>query len=196
MNLDRELKRLAFLGNRGIVTISFLSDPYDKGQEDNGYTRKVLQLFREYSHPFQILTKGGTLAVRDFDLYGPEDKFGASLTFDNDEDSTAWELGAALPADRIDALRIAHEKGIKTWVNLEPVIKPEQTLHLIELSHGFVDFYWVGKINHNPELEASINWGEFQKDAKTLLENLGKKYAIKKELRAYQLPKKNESLLG
>ena len=195
MNLDRELKRLAFLGDRGIVTISFVSDPYDKGRKDNSYTRNVLELFRKNNHPFQVLTKGGTMAISDFDLYGPDDRFGASLTFDNEIDSKTWEPGAALPADRIEALRLAHEKGIKTFVSLEPVIEPDQTLHLIELTHEFIDFYWVGKINHNAELEGKIKWSEFRLNAETILRNLNKNFKVKKELALYPLPKGHNSLL-
>ena len=54
------------------------------------------------------------LAAKDFDLYGPNDKFGVTLTFDNPEDSRKWEPAAALPADRIAALKEAHNRGIQT----------------------------------------------------------------------------------
>ena len=135
------------------------------------------------------------VAISDFDLYGPDDRFGASLTFDNEIDSKTWEPGAALPADRIEALRPAHEKGIKTFVSLEPVIEPDQTLHLIELTHEFIDFYWVGKINHNAELEGKIKWSEFRLNAETILRNLNKNFKVKKELALYPLPKGHNSLL-
>jgi hypothetical protein len=48
------------------------------------------------------------LAAKDFDLYGPNDKFGATLTFDNDIHSKQYEPGAELPGDRIAALKEAH----------------------------------------------------------------------------------------
>lgn len=182
MNIEAELRHMAYMGDNGVVTLSFVADPYDIGREDNSHTRRVLELFRKYHHPFQVLTKGGTLAATDFDLYGQEDKFGTSLTFDNDQDSTAWEPGAALPEDRIEALRLAHEKGISTWVNLEPVIKPAQILHLIELTHEFVDFYWVGRWNYDAKA-SEIDWVTFRTDAETLLSSLQKGYRTKKELR-------------
>lgn len=45
---------------------------------------------------FQILTKGGMLAAKDFDLYGPDDWFGVTLTLDNYADSKKWEPGLHL----------------------------------------------------------------------------------------------------
>jgi hypothetical protein len=45
------------------------------------------------------------LAAKDFYLYGPNDWFGVTLTFDNDAHSRQYESGAALPADRIAALK-------------------------------------------------------------------------------------------
>jgi DNA repair photolyase len=190
-NIEADLRQLAFDNNRDRVHLSFVGDPYDLGRQDCSYTRKVLALFKKYHHPFQILTKGGSRAFLDFDLYGKEDRFGVTLTFDNDDDSRKWEPGAALPADRIDALRIAHDHGISTWVSLEPVIDPLQTLHLIEMTHEYVDFYWVGKLNtkgkklsHKLEnIENAIDWGKFGADAVELMGKRGKEYGIKRALK-------------
>jgi DNA repair photolyase len=181
--IEQNLRSIALWSRPTRVHLSHFCDPYDCGRSDNSQIRKALELFKKYHNPFQILTKGGTRAVRDFDLYFEGCRFGCTLTFDNDIDSTTWEPGAALPADRIDALKQAHERGIETWVCLEPVIKPEQTLHLIELTHGFVDFYWVGKLNHYPEQEAKIDWAKFLADAEDLLRSLDMKYGIKYQLK-------------
>jgi DNA repair photolyase len=75
-------------------------------------------MFKDCGQPPAILTKGDMLAAaNDFDLYGPSDWFGVTLTFDNDTDSRKWEPGAALPGDRIAALKEAHNRGIRTWVS-------------------------------------------------------------------------------
>lgn len=179
-NIELDLKKWEDF--RFPVNLSFVGDPYDLGRQDNSRVREVLQLFRKYNYPFQVLTKGGTKAVQDFDLYGPDDRFGCTLTFVNPADSLEWEPGAALPADRIESLRWAHERGIKTWVSLEPVIDPAQTLALIEATHEFVDYYGVGKLNHFPEIEKNIDWRKFRADAEALLNRLGKEYKIKRAL--------------
>jgi DNA repair photolyase len=138
--------------------------------ETDSYVRNVLKTFREYDHPFMILTKGGMLAAKDFDLYGPNDWFGVTLTFDNDADSQKNEPRAALWSDRIRALKEAHDRGIHTWVSLEPVLYPEQTLHLIELTHEIVDQFRVGKLNHCPDKEKQIDWPKFRGDAEVMLQ--------------------------
>lgn len=179
-NIESDLK--GWQGERKPVHLTFQGDPYDLGRQDNSEVRKALELFRKYNHPFQVLTKGGTKAVQDFDLYGPTDRFGSTLTFLNDVDSMKWEPAAALPGDRIEALRQAHSRKIKTWASLEPVIDPAQTLALIEATHDFVDHYGVGKMNHNPEIEKNIDWPKFRADAEALLKKYGKSYQIKADL--------------
>jgi DNA repair photolyase len=181
--INKQLRDIALWSTPTRVHLSHFCDPYDCGRSDHSQIRKVLTMFKRYYNPFQILTKGGTKAVRDFDLYFEGCRFGCTLTFESDSDSLKWEPGAALPGDRIEALKQAHGQGIETWACLEPVIVPEQTLHLIELTHEFVDFYWVGKLNHNHELEDTIDWAEFLADAEELLKSLNKDYGIKYQLR-------------
>jgi DNA repair photolyase len=181
-NIEADLRQLASKGNRQRVHLSFVGDIYDAGRQNNDYTREVLQLFRNYDHPFQVLTKGGSRAFLDFDLYRKEDRFGVTLTYDNDADSQKCEPGAALPDDRIESLKVAHKLGIETWVSLEPVIDPAQTLNLIDLSHEFVDFFWVGKLNHRPKIEQCIDWRKFRADAETRLRQYNKDYKIKADL--------------
>jgi DNA repair photolyase len=118
-------------------------------------------------------------------LYGQADRFGATLTFTNDIDSRAWEPGAALPEDRIEALRLAHDRGIHTWTSMEPVIDPAQTLHLIDATHEFIDLFRVGKLNHHPKIEATIDWPKFRSEVEVLLQRLNKAYMLKHQLREF-----------
>ncbi len=185
-NIQKDLTELDCAGEKNPVLLSLVGDPYDMARSDSGYMRSVLKLFRLYDHPFIILTKGGMLAAKGFDLYGPNDSFGVTLTFDNDEDSKQWEPGAALPADRIAALEEAHNRGIHTWVSFEPVIYPAQTINLIELTHEFVDLFWVGKLNHNTALEKTVEWPKFRYDIEEVLQKYGKQpgtgYRFKRKL--------------
>jgi DNA repair photolyase len=179
--LDMQLRDLAIRPNAPIrVHLCHFCDPYGVG--DTSETRRVLELFKRYYNPFSILSKAGTKATRDFDLYFEGCRFGQTLTFDNDADSKEWEPGAALPEDRIEALRQAHVQGIQTWAVLEPVIVPSQALHLIEQTHEFVDYYWVGKLNHHPDLEKKVDWAEFLAEAKALLYDLEANFGVKWQL--------------
>lgn len=175
------LNRHPELGNS--VFLCFSCDPYppeDKYQT----TREAIKILHDNNINVMILTKGGLRAVRDFDLLTHEDQYGATLTFLDVKESFMWEPRAAHPLLRIDSLKIAHDKGIKTWVSLEPVIKPETTLEIIRLTHSFVDMYKVGILNYHP-LTQRIDWAGFGQKVVNLLDSLGKKYYIKKDLQSY-----------
>ena len=48
---------------------------------------------------------------------------------------------------------------------------------------GRVDFWKVGKLNHNKAVEQSVDWPKFRDVATALLEHDGCKYYIKEDLR-------------
>lgn len=161
------------------VLLCFTSDPYQQVNDQNHITRQALQIFRENDIPFQVLTKGGMRAAMDFDLYGPHDAFSATLTYTDDRQSQAIEPRAALPASRMKALKKAHALGIETWVSLEPVMDPDQSIELIYLTNEYVDLYKIGTLNHT---KTDTDWGEFGRRAIAMCESLGKQYYIKADL--------------
>ena len=75
--------------------------------------------------------------------------WGASMT-GKEPHLPKWEPHAATWTERIDALVEAHRLGIKTWVSIEPVINPDQSLALISMTHALrcVDLYRIGTLNH------------------------------------------------
>ena len=133
------------------ILLSFTGDPYCG--IDNTPTHEALEILNRYQHHVAILTKGGTRCLKDIDLFkkfGNRIKVGATLTFDNDEDSLKWEPGGALPADRLSMLRELHNQGITTWASFEPVVIPEQSLTLLSMvaTLGYVDHVKIGKLNN------------------------------------------------
>ena len=176
-----------FLAKQGIVInepifLCFSCDPYPPG-EINGLTREAIRIIMDSDHRVNILTKGGMRVGRDLDLLAskPGNKLGATLTFTKEADSSIWEPGAALPDDRIEMLRQAHARGIYTWVSMEPVIDPEQTLALIHIVAPFVNQLRIGKWNHDRRAD-DIDWKKFHHDAKTALEMYGAQYILKQDL--------------
>lgn len=180
--VESDCKKLEGLKEK--VLLSFVCDPYNSIDAETELVRKVLELFKTYSINFQILTKGGSRAKRDFDLYKDGDAFASTLTFLDDDKSIYWEPNAALPSDRIATLKEAHSRGIETWVSLEPVIEPLESLKIIEETHEFVDLYKVGTLNYH-ELSKTIDWKDFGVKAIELLEKYNKNYYIKNDLREY-----------
>jgi DNA repair photolyase len=181
INNLREIEKdaVTFAGTNKRVLCCFLTDPYQPLNDKEQITRRVLSAFKKNNIPFQILTKGGTRAVNDFDLYGMYDAFASTLTFIDSEKSKEYEPNAALPADRFEAIRIAKSKGIETWASLEPVIEADQSLEIIKQTHEIVDLYKIGTLNHR---KSTINWREFGIKAIELCEKYNKKYYIKHDL--------------
>jgi len=171
-------------GKGEYVLLSFSSDPYQKIDEAAQLTRQAIKILKNNNYKIMILSKAGTKVCRDFDLLDGEDFVGATLTMDNEKNSKSWEPSAALPDDRIEMLRRAKEAGLKTWVSLEPVLYPEQTLRLIDLTYKFVDLYKVGVLNHHPRAK-EIDWKKFAKDVVKKLDEKKKNYYIKKDLKKF-----------
>src|SRR5262249_26717493 len=140
---------------------------------------------REHGLGFCTLTKGGSKALRDIDLFRPDrDAFASTLTTLDDDQSREMERKAALPRDRLDTLKTFHDAGVFTWVSLEPVFDTEQTLAVIKESAPYVDLYKVGRINYH-RLTRVIDWRQFTDDVLRVLNDLGKKHYIKKDLQPY-----------
>ena len=186
-NFIQELQKdlIKFRGDKRPILLCFTTDPYQPIEETAKLTRWTLRSLIENRNVVKILTKGGMRAVRDFDLMKSGDVFfGATLTLLDDVESKKWEPVAALPADRINALRLAKEAGIKTWVSLEPVINPQTVYAIIRATYKFTDLYKIGKLNYHP-LSKKINWHDFRVGVELLLTSLKKKFYIKQSLRKF-----------
>jgi len=181
------------IGNNGgestPVLMSFACDPYQPLDRELQLTRAAIKILHHYGIPVMILTKGGALAKRDFDLLGHGDWFGVTLTCLTEANSREWEPHAATPDERVYSLRIAHEAGINTWVSLEPVIYPIKSKILVEAFHPLVDHWKVGKLNYHPVAQ-EIDWAAFAMDIKDTLDRHGCDYYMKEDLRQWLKPEK------
>lgn len=181
--LERDAESMA--GDPRQILLSFTSDPYQPIETEEKLTRRALAILHKYDLRATVLTKGGMLACRDFDIlsWGAHNEFAVTLTTDDPDESLAWEPGAAPPGERLESLRRAHAMGIRTWVSFEPVINPDAVYRLLEASLDYVDLYKVGKLNYH-KLAGTIDWRGFREKITELLERAGKPYIIKKDLAA------------
>lgn len=185
--LLRDAKLYRQVGSDEQVMLSFTSDPYHLG--DTAPTRETLKVLIEHGLGICTLTKGGTRALRDLDLFRPErDSFASTLTSLDDDFSLKWERNAALPADRIEALRRFHDAGIFTWVSLEPTLDVESSLAIVEATHGFVDLFKVGRANYLKEITANTDWCNYTIKMIDTLQRLDAAHYIKKDLQEYLPP--------
>lgn len=171
------------------VFLSFLTDPYSHFNNETKLTARVLEILLEHNIPVSILSKGGKNLLQDIDLFkrfGDNIQIGGSLTFTSDEDSLKWEKNGALPKDRFETLKIMHENGIKTWASLEPVIYPEQSLEIMEITSGYVDAFKIGKLNHFKKHEDKFDWTQFLSDAVAIMRKNNKQFYVKKDLLAFK----------
>lgn len=167
-------------GDEREILCCFMCDPYQFGLENN-LTREALEILAANDLRVQILTKGGTLACRDFDIVAAHGwKFATTILLTSQKDADEWEPNAAPLSDRKAAVMEAHKRGIKTWVSVEPVIYPDQALRVIEELLPFVDFWKVGKMNHDPNIESRVDWEAFLSDVESLL--CDRPHLIKKDL--------------
>lgn len=172
------------------VMLSFTTDPYHPG--DTTLTRRTLEVLTAHGLGFCTLTKGGTRALRDIDLFRSDrDAFACTLTSLDDNFSLKWERNAPIPADRITALEAFKRRGIFTWVSLEPVLNAEASLAIIEVTHEFVDLYKVGRINHS-KLTRQIDWRDYTLRVVEMLHRVDARHYIKHDLQPY-LPAKYDN---
>lgn len=181
--LIKDARKYQELGIREQVMLSFTTDPYHPG--DTALTRETLLVLMTYGLDFCTLTKGGSRALRDIDLFRPDrDAFASTLTTLDEEVARKWERDAALPGDRIQTLKKFHDAGIYTWVSLEPVYDTEATLEIIKQTHSFVNLFKVGRINYSG-LTRKIDWRAFTERVLDALKYCGSDYYIKRDLQPY-----------
>lgn len=184
-NLEKELQK-----NRPTeqVLLSFIGDVYCETQDENELTRNVLKTLSENHVPTAVLTKGGYRSLKDIDVLKTFENHihvGATLTFYNEKLSREWEPGAADPIERIEVLSELRKNNITTFASFEPVIDKEESLKLIDetLKLECVDIYKIGKINHNKEVEESIDWNDFLQKAIERIREAKKRVYVKHDLR-------------
>lgn len=184
------------------IEMCFTCDPYQAIDDEAQLTRKALEILKDNNLHWMILSKGGKRAERDFDLYRTGDKFGITMTTLDEAKAKEWEAEAAPPAERVEILKKAHDMGIETWMSLEPVIWPKDTLEIIRQTAPYCDHYKIGSISLYPTLQITdaekerlknINWIEFRKQVEALFIELGKSYYLKNSIiKATEKPKEKK----
>lgn len=179
--LRRDAEKCQAAGFSEQILLCFTTDPFHPG--DTNLTRQTIEILREHNLGFCTLTKGGKRALRDLDLFRPDrDAFASTITSLDDATSLNWEPNAALPADRIAALKAFHDAGIFTWVSLEPTLDAETSLKIVKESHHYVDLFKIGKLNYAKNV---TEWKEYTLRMIELCSELGVKHYIKRDLAKY-----------
>ena len=133
-----ELGRSSF--DRGDVAIGAATDPYQPAEGRYRLTRACIEVLAAYANPFSIITRG-PLIVRDVDvLAAAASKTSVSVTFSvptlDDEVWRTTEPGTAPPIQRLRALSILADAGIRVSVGMAPILpglsdRPEQLRRVV-----------------------------------------------------------------
>jgi len=156
--LEKELRRAA----RGAVFMSSVCDGWQPLEQKYELSRRCLDMLLHNSFHVSILTKS-SLIRDDLDLLeGTDTELGATLTVMDDALCRKIEPRASLTRDRIDMLREAADRGIRTWAFLGPFMPflsdtPENIDALIKsLSEIKLEHIYADQLNPRPGVWASI----------------------------------------
>jgi DNA repair photolyase len=137
--LRRELARPSWR-DEGVV-IGAATDPYQPAEGRYGLTRACLEVLRNASTPFSIITRG-PLIVRDVELLAEASRRApVSVTFSVPTvDDDVWrttEPGTAPPRQRLRALKTLVEAGVRASVGMAPLLPglsdhPSQIARVVE----------------------------------------------------------------
>jgi DNA repair photolyase len=181
--LNNDAEKLAKQGVTGQVLVTFVSDPYHAG--DTSLTRETIKVLQDNGFGVCVLTKGGTRALRDLDLFRPDkDCFACTVTSVDEAFIHQWEPVAPPPSDRLAALKAFNAAGIFTWISLEPVLDPVRSVEVIDACHEFVSLFKVGKPNYI-KTDGNIDWADFTRRCVDRCESLGKKLYVKESLQGH-----------
>ncbi|MBC9909041.1 SPL family radical SAM protein [Chitinophaga varians] len=180
--LEKQLSLRARKKQYGIIVLSSATDPYLQIEKTEQLTRRLLEVILHYRFPVHIITKSN-LVSRDFELLHdinkaailPDDlqdklshKAFVTFSFSTITDAVAriFEPGATPPSLRLDALRMAVEKGLHSGVSLMPLL-PFITDTAAQLEEMFRTFKAAGAAYIFP---ATLTlFGSGPSDSKTLV---------------------------
>lgn len=156
--LGRELLRARQKGGKNLrVMLSSVTDPYQPLEARWKLTRGCIEMLLAHGFGVDILTKS-PLVLRDLDLFEAASpgqvEVGMTVTTDDDSIRAAFEPHAPTIAARIHALKTLHERGIKTYVFVGPIL-PMNPVELAAMLAGNVDSALVDSMNY-PGKSAAI----------------------------------------
>jgi DNA repair photolyase len=122
--LRKELSRPTW--TRESVSVGTATDPYQAAEGSYRLTRQILEALRDFRTPMALITKS-TMVVRDIDILKQLTKAAGaticmSITTLDPDIAREIEPDVPPPIKRLEAVRRLSEAGIRTAVNLAPVI--------------------------------------------------------------------------
>ncbi|MFZ5997502.1 MAG: SPL family radical SAM protein [Nitrospirota bacterium] len=148
VNAPEVLKKQLGRARKGTVMVSSVTDAYQPVEATYRLTRQCLGVLLEHQFPVSILTKS-PLVVRDADLLAQfEDvDVGLTITTDDERMRKIFEPYASPITERVKALRELHEKGIRTYVFIGPLLPMDPDV-LVDLIRPSAEYVYISRMNY------------------------------------------------
>ena len=186
--LDKEIPK--YKKEIEFVHLSFTTDPfmYDSLNkrvypEVKELTLKIIEKLNQNGIKCTVLTKGiypGELT--DTKKYGAKNEYGITLVSLDENFKKEFEPYSASFEKRLDVLKLLHDKGLKTWVSIEPYPTPNldkaQNLDNLLRMIGFVDKIIFGRMNYNAHSAKFENNADFYENCAIQVIDFCKKHKI------------------
>ena len=136
------------------VQLCFTTDPFMYGYDEvSSLSIDIIKKLNANGIKCSVLTKG----ILPFELaqLSKENEYGITLVSMSETFRQSMEPHTAPYHDRINALKMLHNAGCKTWVSIEPYPTPnivEQDLVPILEAIGFVDKVIFGRMHYNKQV--------------------------------------------
>jgi DNA repair photolyase len=136
------------------VHLCFSTDPFMyKYPEVSALTLKIIERLNKANIRCTVLTKGiYPTVLTNTKKYGINNEYGITLVSLDKNFKEKFEPYSASYSSRIKALKCLHDRGLKTWVSMEPYPTPnlvKQNLLQILNELSFIDNIVFGRLNYN-----------------------------------------------
>lgn len=181
--LDIEIPR--YRDKIKMLHLCFTTDPFMyEYDEICDLSLKAISKLNAAGIPCSILTKG--VLPAELAQYSNENEYGITLVSLNEDFRKKVEPGSAPYDLRLQALKLLHDQGCKTWVSIEPYPTPnllQQDLADILEAVSFVDKIIFGRMNYNKDVSSYKGNKQFYNEKATevikFCEERGISYHIK-----------------
>jgi len=179
--LTKELIRMKVKPDE--INLCLTTDPFMNGYpEVTNMSLKLISLINFHSIRCSILTKGKMpVELADRKHFSEGNIHGISLISLNEGFRKRFEPNTALYSERINALKVLHDNGCKTYVHIEPYPTPnivKQNLEDLLKAVEFVDSIYFSGWNYNTQVKKYPHYQEFYSDQTSLVQHFCKEHSI------------------
>lgn len=168
------------------IFLGFSSDPFPNGY-DCSATVDMIKLLKNFGCNVMFCTKG-RIPSEVLDLLDSNDSAGITITC-GDAMAAKYESNSISPSERLAGLKAFYDKGIETWISIEPVLETSYIYNMLESDDmKYVTRVKLGKLNHMEISDLTgnksdvIDWPEYGRRAIEICERRNIEYVVKHAL--------------